>query len=83
MGDLIRLLSPRRALVIVDAKRSALARYESGPSGARPTLTHAVVADTPVSFTPGVVERFRRSPEERFRLPSPLGAPCPGPPICA
>lgn len=58
------------AIVVVDAHEGSLTRYETGGETAR--KTHACTQGYACTFTPAIVESFRRFPPDEFSIdPSP------------
>lgn len=59
-------------VVIIDAQKGSLDRYESGGSNYR--KTHGCVCGEPVEFMSSVIESFRMCPDPKFavELPSEL-----------
>lgn len=54
------------ALVVVEASTGSLRRYEVG--GERPLLSHEATVGERRTFTVGVVEEFRVSPDPAFAV---------------
>lgn len=54
------------ALVSVEPASGTLRRYEVG--GERPRLTHTATSGEPETFSAGVVEDFRKSPDDKFAV---------------